>query len=109
MAKLTVKKVEALIKSGDGKTQRHADGEGLYLVVPASGTASWMLRFSSNKKRREMTLGKVRDLSLANARLEAATKMKLVREGFAPFYNVNAQNKKVSKPLTTYSKIGTQP
>lgn len=84
MAKLTVKKVEALIKSGDGKTQRHADGEGLYLVVPASGTASWMLRFSSNKKRREMTLGKVRDLSLANARLEAATKMKLVREGFAP-------------------------
>lgn len=84
MAKLTVKKVEALIKAGGGKTQRHADGEGLYLVVPASGTASWMLRFTSNKKRREMTLGKVRDLSLANARLEAASKMKLVREGFDP-------------------------
>jgi hypothetical protein len=31
-----------------------------------------------------MTLGKVQDLSLANARLEAATKMKQVREGFAP-------------------------
>ena len=28
MAKLTVKKVEALIKAGGGKTQRHADGEG---------------------------------------------------------------------------------
>jgi integrase len=84
MAKLTVKKVEALIKAGGGKTQRHADGEGLYLVVPASGTASWMLRFTSNKKRREMTLGKVKDLSLANARLEAATKMKQVREGFDP-------------------------
>jgi integrase len=84
MAKLTVKKVEALIKAGGEKTQRHADGEGLYLVVPASGTASWMLRFTSNKKRREMTLGKVRDLSLANARLEAATKMKQVREGFDP-------------------------
>ncbi|ORT50680.1 integrase [Vibrio sp. qd031] len=84
MAKLTVKKVEALIKAGSEKTQRHADGEGLYLVVPASGTASWMLRFTSNKKRREMTLGKVRDLSLADARLEAATKMKQVREGFDP-------------------------
>ena len=84
MAKLTVKKVEALIKAGGEKTQRHADGEGLYLVVPASGTASWKLRFTSNKKRREMTLGKVRDLSLANARLEAATKMKQVREGFDP-------------------------
>ena len=71
MAKLTVKKVEALIKTGGDKTQRHADGEGLY-----SGTASWMLRFTSNKKRREMTLVKVKDLTLANARLEAATKMK---------------------------------
>ncbi|MBY7661934.1 tyrosine-type recombinase/integrase [Vibrio atlanticus] len=84
MAKLSVKKVEALIKAGGEKTQRHADGEGLYLVVPASGTASWMLRFTSNKKRREMTLGKVKDLTLANARLEAATKMKQVREGFDP-------------------------
>ncbi|WP_435248224.1 tyrosine-type recombinase/integrase [Vibrio sp. nBUS_14] len=84
MAKLSVKKVEALIKAGGDKTQRHADGEGLYLVVPASGTASWMLRFTSSKKRREMTLGKVKDLTLANARLEAATKMKQVREGFDP-------------------------
>ncbi|MGB0468350.1 MAG: tyrosine-type recombinase/integrase [Pontibacterium sp.] len=84
MGKLNVRKVETLIKAGGEKTQRHADGEGLYLVVPASGTASWMLRFTSNKKRREMTLGKVRDLSLANARLEAATKMKQVREGFDP-------------------------
>lgn len=41
-----------------------------------------MLRFTSNSKRREMTLGKVRDLSLANARLEAATKMKQVREDY---------------------------
>jgi len=84
MAKLTVKKVEALIKAGGDKTQRHADGKGLYLVVPESGTASWMLRFTSNKKRREMTLGNVKDLSLANARLEADTKMKQVREGFDP-------------------------
>ncbi|MEZ8105219.1 MULTISPECIES: tyrosine-type recombinase/integrase [Vibrio] len=84
MGKLNVKKVEALIKAGGEKTQRHADGEGLYLVVPASGTASWMLRFTSNKKRREMTLGKVKDLTLANARLEAVTKMKQVREGFDP-------------------------
>ena len=29
MAKLSVKKVEALIKAGGEKTQRHADGEGL--------------------------------------------------------------------------------
>lgn len=84
MGQLNPKKVQALIKAGGEKTQRHADGDGLYLVVPASGKPSWMLRFTSNKKRREMTLGKVQDLSLHDARLEAATKMKQVREGADP-------------------------
>ncbi|SGZ10072.1 Integrase-Site-specific recombinase, phage integrase family protein [Moritella viscosa] len=81
MGKLTVKTVQSLIKNKPG---RHADGMGLYLVVPKSGQPSWMLRFTSNKKRREMTLGKVADLSLADARLEAANKMKQHREGADP-------------------------
>ena len=81
MGKLTVKTVQSLIKN---KLGRHADGNGLYLVVPKSGQPSWMLRFTSNKKRREMTLGKVVDLSLADARLEAASKMKQHREGSDP-------------------------
>ncbi|MCR9497767.1 tyrosine-type recombinase/integrase [Vibrio diabolicus] len=84
MSQLTVKKVEALIKAGGDKTKRHGDGGGLYLVVPHSGYPSWMLRFTSNKKRREMTLGKVSDISLRDARLLAAEKMKQVREGFDP-------------------------
>lgn len=73
--------MQALIK---GAPNRYADGGGLYLVVPKSGHPSWMLRYSSNKKRREMTIGKVIDLSLADARLEAATKMKQLREGVDP-------------------------
>ncbi len=84
MSQLTVKKVEALIKAGGEKTKRHGDGGGLYLVVPHSGYPSWMLRFTSNKKRREMTLGKVSDISLHDARLLAAEKMKQVRDGFDP-------------------------
>lgn len=84
MSQLTVKKVEALIKAGGEKTKRYGDGGGLYLVVPHSGYPSWMLRFTSNKKRREMTLGKVSDISLRDARLLAAEKMKQVREGFDP-------------------------
>ncbi|MGR6832834.1 tyrosine-type recombinase/integrase [Aliivibrio wodanis] len=81
MGKLTSKSVQALIK---GEPNRYADGDGLYLVVPKSGHSSWMLRYSANKKRREMTLGKVIDISLADARLDAATKMKLLREGADP-------------------------
>ena len=81
MGKLTSKSVQALI---NGEPNRHADGGGLYLVVPKSGYSSWMLRYSANKKRREMTLGKVIDVSLADARLDAATKMKQLREGADP-------------------------
>jgi len=77
----SVKSVQASIK---GKPGRYAYGDGLYLVVPKSGSASWMLRFTSNKKRREMTLGKVADISLADVRLDAAKKMKQHREGADP-------------------------
>lgn len=81
MASLTSKSVNAKVK---GEPGRFSDGGGLYLVVPKVGSAYWMLRFTSNKKRREMTLGRVADLSLADARIEAALKMKHHRDGLDP-------------------------
>ena len=81
MASLTSKIVSTKIK---GEPGRFSDGGGLYLVVPKVGSAYWMLRFTSNKKRKEMTLGRVHDLSLADARTEAALKMKQHREGLDP-------------------------
>ena len=56
MAELTSKAVSAKIR---GEPGRFADGNGLYLVVPKRGRAHWMLRYTSNAKRKEMTLGKV--------------------------------------------------
>ena len=64
MGKLTAKEVEAKSK---GKVGQFADGDCLYFVVPKSGKLHWMLRFTSNKKRKEMTLAKYTDLSLADA------------------------------------------
>jgi integrase len=43
-----------------------------------------MLRYTSNKKRKELTLSKYSDLSLANARFTAVSKMKQLREGLDP-------------------------
>lgn len=80
--KLTVKEVESKIKNGE--VGRYADGSGLYFVMPKSGTPYWMLRYTSNKKRKEMTLGKYADISLKDARFEAASKMKQLREGLDP-------------------------
>ena len=79
---LTVKEVESKIKKEEAG--HYADGGGLYFVVPKSGSAYWMVRYTSNKKRKEMTLGKYTDLSLKDARFEAASKMKQLREGLDP-------------------------
>lgn len=95
MASLTSKTVSAKVK---GEPGRFSDGGGLYLVVPKVGRAYWMLRFTSNAKRKEMTLGKVDDLPLADARTEAALKMKLHREGLDPL---------IAKKRATYSSINT--
>jgi integrase len=81
MGKLTFKEVTNLAK---GKPGRFVDGDGLYFVVPKSGKPYWMLRYTSNKKRKEMTLAKFSDLSLADARLETALKMKQLRDGLDP-------------------------
>ena len=81
MASLTSKTVNAKVK---GEPGRFSDGGGLYLVVPKVGQAYWMLRFTSNKKRKEMTIGRVEDLPLADARTEAALQMKQHREGLDP-------------------------
>ena len=81
MGKLTAKEISAKSKGPAGK---YSDGDGLYFIVPKSGDAYWMLRYTSNKKRKEMTLAKYKDLSLADARLDAAIKMKELRSGIDP-------------------------
>jgi integrase len=81
MGKLTVKAVEAKIKGAAG---RFADGDGLYLVVPKSGKPYWMLRYTANSKRKEMTLSRCDDLSLADARAKAAETSQQHRNGLDP-------------------------
>ena len=81
MGKLTVKAIEAKIK---GKPGRFADGEGLYFVVPKSGKPYWMLRYTANGKRKEMSLSRYDDLSLADARAKAAEISQQNRNGLDP-------------------------
>jgi hypothetical protein len=50
---------------------RYADGNGLYLVVDDSGAKCWILRTVVTGKRRDIGLGSVRPVSLADARDEA--------------------------------------
>lgn len=64
---------------------RYADGNGLYLVVEDSGAKRWVLRTSVRGRRRDMGLGGIRTVSLAQARGGAQRYRAIARSGGDPF------------------------
>src|SRR5207247_2508495 len=56
----------------------YADGGGLYLQVGESGTKSWIFRFAVRGKTRDMGLGSLHTIGLAEAR-EIASQCRLLR------------------------------
>ena len=79
MGKLNPKQVENLIEPGT-----YEDGDGLRLIVKATGRKSWLLRFQLDGRRREMGLGPYPEISLKNARLEASSKHRQLIDGIDP-------------------------
>ncbi|MBT3786780.1 MAG: tyrosine-type recombinase/integrase [Alphaproteobacteria bacterium] len=77
--RLSARAVSTLAKQG-----LHADGGGLYLQVSRFDTKSWIFRFTLNKKTRDMGLGPLHTISLAEAREEALQCRKMVRDGIDP-------------------------
>ena len=66
------------------KPGRHSDGDGLILAVSPTGSRKWILRYQINHRRRDMQLGNLADVSLAEARDKAENLRKLVRKGVDP-------------------------
>jgi len=63
---------------------RYGDGGGLYLQVTATGTKSWLFRYMLNGKAREMGLGAVPLVPLAEAREKAIQARRQVKAGIDP-------------------------
>ena len=63
---------------------RHCDGNGLYLYVQRTGTRSWIQRLVIRGRKRELGLGSVELVSLAEAREQALANRKLARAGRDP-------------------------
>jgi integrase len=76
---LSAVRVRAVAEPG-----RYADGNGLYLVVDPSGAKRWVLRTVVRGKRRDVGLGGLRLVSLAEAREQALAFRKLARNGGDP-------------------------
>ena len=60
---------------------RYCDGNGLYLYVQKTGTRSWIQRFVIRGRKRELGLGSVALIPLAEARDKALANRKLARDG----------------------------
>lgn len=86
--KLTAREVETLKEPG-----RYGDGSGLWLHIGPSGGKSWVLRYSFRKKPREMGLGPVGLVSLADARKKARDARRKLLEGIDPLAERDAQRR----------------
>lgn len=51
---------------------RYAVGNGLYFRISKEGTGFWIVRYTIHGKRREITIGKYPEMSLADANFKAA-------------------------------------
>jgi hypothetical protein len=69
----------------------HADGGGLYLQVSPSHSKSWVFRFTLHGRAREMGLGSLKAVSLADARDRAREARKLLQDKRDPIKARDAQ------------------
>jgi len=83
------------LQTKNAKPGRHADGNGLYLLVSPAGSKSWVLRIQVDGRRRDFGLGALKEVSLAEAREKAQEWRKLAKEGHNP--SAEARRQKASQ------------
>ena len=84
------------------KAGLHADGNGLYLHVSASGARSWIFRFTSpaTKRVRAMGLGSLRDVEPEEARdIARDLRRRVKREKIDPIERTFTQGLTVNRRL----------
>ncbi len=84
--KLTVRGVAAEDRPG-----MYSDDRGLYLQVARGGSKSWIYRFMLRGRSRDMGLGGIDVVTLAEARDSALEARKLVKAGIDPIENRSAR------------------
>lgn len=86
----TVEKLSALAVSRAKEPGYYGDGAGLYLQVSKSLTKSWIFRFTRGGKQREMGLGALHTITLAQAREKAKDCRSKLLDGIDPLEARNA-------------------
>lgn len=79
MGKLTALSIKGLDAPG-----RYSDGDGLILYVRSEAVKTWVLRVQDGGKRRDIGLGSLKSVSLADAREAAAEMRRMIARGIDP-------------------------
>lgn len=80
MGNLTEIQLRNLLRAGQ-PVAGVSDGDGLTFTLSAKGTAAWVLRYRYAGRRKEVSLGRYPDVSLADARKKATAYRVKVNEG----------------------------
>lgn len=80
----TIKRLSPRRVATETKRGLHADGGGLNLQISNYDTKAWIFRFTLNGRARQMGLGAIHTVSLAEARDEAEQCRKQLRNGVDP-------------------------
>lgn len=93
MGQLTAAGIRAIKEPG-----RYVDGDGLMLVVKSEKSRNWILRVTLAGKRRDIGLGSMKTVTLAEARETAHEYRRQIARGIDPL----AERKKVVDPVPTF-------
>src|SRR5271170_86873 len=77
-------KLSPLTVSREKRKGLYPDGGNLYLQVSGNGAKSWIFRYMTNGKSRDMGLGAVNAVKLADARVKALDCRSLLAAGIDP-------------------------
>jgi integrase len=105
LERLSAKGVQAKRKAG-----YYADGGGLYLQVSEAETKSWIFRYTLAGRSREMGLGPLHTISLAEARVRATACRQLLLDGVDPIEARDAKKRAIQLDTArakTFSECAT--
>lgn len=112
MARRTVPLTDIQVRNAkpvDGKAAKLFDGGGLYLLVSASGSKGWRLKYRFNNKERLMSLGIYPEISLSEARDKRSEAKKLIANGVCPTdERVRLKEQTVTVWENTFKKIALE-
>ena len=98
MGQLSATKIKSIRDPG-----RYNDGDGLMLLVKSETSRTWVLRVTVAGKRRDIGLGSLKVVTLAEARLAAFELRRQIAQGVDPV----AERNKITDPVPTFRAAAT--